>query len=154
MFGDVHPATMTRFFTLLFITCLLASCSSAFKQEWKTALKAGPKPGIEGAWQGTWVSTTCGHHGNLRCIVGPAKNAAGDREFHYHATWASLVGGAYRADHRVTRAKDAWTFTGGHVLPKWAGGRYVYCGTIKGDAFNACYQCPKDKGTFQMQRVK
>ena len=145
---------MTRVLTLFIIACLLASCSSAFKKEWQTALKAGPQAGVEGAWQGTWLSATCGHHGNLRCVVGPAKNAQGDREFHYPATWASLVGGAYRSDHRVKGGKGAWTFTGQHDLPRWAGGHYTYAGTIKGDDFNACYQCRKDKGTFQMKRVR
>lgn len=145
---------MTRFLALLFTACLLASCSTAFKQKWRTALKAGPKPGVEGAWQGTWVSAANGHHGNLRCVVGPVKHAQGDHEFHYHATWKGLIGGAYRADHRVQAAKKSWTFTGEHDMPKWAGGRYTYGGTIKGDSFSACYHCAKDKGTFQMQRVK
>lgn len=145
---------MTRLLPLLLISCLLASCSTAFKREWKTALKEGPKPGIEGAWQGTWLSAANGHHGNLRCVVGPAKNAQGDHEFHYHATWASLIGGAYRAIHNVKAGKGSSTFSGSHDMPKWAGGRYTYAGTVKGDSFNACYQCAKDRGTFQMKRVR
>ena len=145
---------MIRLSLLLLVACLLSSCSTAFKCEWKTATALGPQSGIEGAWQGTWLSSANGHHGNLRCIVGPKKNVQGDREFHYHATWAGLVGGAYRATHRVNVSKGASTFTGEHQMPRWAGGRYVYGGTIEGDAFNACYECSKDKGTFQMQRVR
>lgn len=145
---------MTRSLALLFISCLLVSCSSAFHREWKAALKAGKKPGVEGAWQGTWVSAANGHHGKLRCVVGPVKNAAGDHDFHYHATWQGIISGAYLAEHRVQAAKGGWTFSGQHDMPNWAGGRYTYGGTIQGDAFNACYQCAKDKGTFQMQRVK
>lgn len=145
---------MTRLFFLFFACCFLSSCSTAFKREWKVAVASPKQPGIEGAWQGTWVSSVNGHHGNLRCMVGPVKNAQGDREFHYHATWAGLVGGAYRAMHRVKTTQESATFSGEYLMPRWAGGRYVYGGTIKGDEFNACYQCSKDKGTFQMQRVK
>jgi hypothetical protein len=145
---------MMRFLILSFACCLLASCSTAFKREWKVATARSATSEIEGAWQGTWISTANGHHGNLRCIVGPKKSPQGDREFHYHATWAGLVGGAYRATHRVLDSKGVATFTGEHLMPRWAGGRYVYDGTIKGDAFNASYECSKDKGTFQMQRVK
>jgi hypothetical protein len=145
---------MIRLSLTLLVACLLSSCSTAFKREWKTATALGPQSGIEGAWQGTWLSSANGHHGNLRCIVGPKKNVQGDHEFHYHATWAGLVGGAYRATHRMNVSKGASTFTGEHQMPRWAGGRYVYGGTIQGDAFNACYECSKDKGTFQMQRVR
>ncbi len=145
---------MIRLSLTLLVACLLSSCSTAFQLEWKAATALGPQSGIEGAWQGTWLSSANGHHGNLRCIVGHKKNAQGDREFHYHATWAGLVGGAYRATHRVNVSKGASTFTGEYQMPRWAGGRYVYGGTIQGDAFNACYECSKDKGTFQMQRVR
>jgi hypothetical protein len=145
---------MTHLSILLFACCVLSSCSTAFKREWKVAVANPKPPGIEGAWLGTWVSSDNGHHGNLRCIVGPVKNAQGDREFHYHATWAGLVGGAYRATHRVMATQKSATFSGEHLMPRWAGGRYVYGGTIKGDEFNAYYHCSKDKGTFQMQRLK
>jgi hypothetical protein len=145
---------MTRFFLFLLACGFLGSCSMAFKREWRERVAQGPKLGIEGAWQGTWVSTANGHHGKLRCLIGPAKNAEGDREFHYHATWASLVGGSYRATHRVALSKAGAAFKGEHLMPRWAGGRYVYGGTIQGDDFKACYECSKDQGTFEMQRVR
>ncbi len=148
---------MTRILSALLLTCLLSSCSLSFKREWKSARMAGPKPSVEGAWEGTWESAVNGHHGRLRSVVGPAKNAEGDHSFHYHATWAGILSGAYRVDHRVKAvkgAKDQWSFTGQHQMPKWAGGLYTYGGTVKGDRFSACYECKLDKGTFTMKRVK
>ncbi|MES2595967.1 MAG: hypothetical protein V4662_11555 [Verrucomicrobiota bacterium] len=147
---------MPRLLFLLLTTALLSSCSMTFKKEWRQALKAGPKPGVEGAWEGTWNSTASGHHGRLRAVVGPAKNAEGDHPFRYHATWGKILSGSYLADHRVKAAKgkNGSTFTGQHDMPKWAGGRYTYTGTIKGDEFRADYECAMDKGTYTMKRVR
>jgi hypothetical protein len=140
---------------LFFITALfLSSCSMTFHREWRASVKQGPKPGVEGAWQGTWKSDVNGHHGRLRAVVGPVKNAEGDHAFRYHATWGNILSGSYLTDHRVKDGKGSSTFTGQHDMPNWAGGRYTYCGTVKGDEFSACYQCAKDKGTFQMKRVR
>lgn len=147
---------MTRLFFLLCLTAWLSSCSLGFKREWKAALKAAPKHGIEGAWQGTWNSESSGHHGRLRSVIGPAKNPEGDHTVHYHATWAGFLSGAYRTDHRVKKQKqkDRWEFEGQHKMPNWAGGLYTYSGTVKGDVFSARYKCALDEGTFDMTRVK
>jgi len=145
---------MTRVLFLFCLTVLLSSCSLSFKREWKAALKNGPQTGIEGAWEGTWKSDANGHHGRLRSVVGPKKNQAGDHSFHYHATWAGILSGSYRADHRVRTEKGHLVFQGEHQMPGWAGGLYTYSGTVKGDEFSAQYECSMDKGTFQMKRVK
>ncbi len=145
---------MTRHFLLLLISLSLCSCTLSFRREWQAATQKPTVSGVEGAWDGTWKSDVNGHHGHLRCVVGPAKNAEGAHDFHYHATWASIFRGAYRTEQRVTQNQKDISFTGTHDMPKWAGGRYTYLGTIQGDAFNATYQCAKDKGSFQMQRVK
>jgi hypothetical protein len=126
----------------------------SFRREWNAATEKPRTSGFEGAWAGTWKSDVNGHHGKLRCVVGPAKNAEGAHDFHYHATWAGFLSGAYRAEHQVTPGRKECTFTGIHDMPKAVGGRYTYGGTIRGDEFSACYQCAMDKGTFQMQRVK
>jgi len=39
-------------------------------------------------------------------------------------------------------------------MPDWAGGKYHYEGTIKGDDFNACYESAMDRGTYTMKRVR
>lgn len=145
---------MIRWFLALVLAGSLASCSSGFRSDWRAAAKAGPQPGAVGAWQGTWKSDVNGHHGRLRCVVSPALNAQGDHSFHYHATWAGLLSGAYRAVHRVTPEKAGARFAGTHRMPDWAGGQYTYAGRVTGDRFQACYECAKDKGTFEMTRVR
>ncbi|WP_133796051.1 hypothetical protein [Prosthecobacter fusiformis] len=145
---------MTRLFFFLSLAALLSSCSHSFNKEWNAALKAGPQPGIAGAWEGTWQSDINKHHGRLRSVVGPAKNSAGDHPFHYRATWAGFLSGGYRVDHRVTGSKNTWQFNGQHQMPGWAGGLYTYEGTVKGDEFSATYKCELDEGTFRMKRVK
>jgi hypothetical protein len=126
----------------------------SFNQEWKNALKSGPKTGVEGAWRGTWNSTATGHKGGLRCVVSPAKSKDGTHEFHYFATWGAILSGGFRADHKVTPNKKGATFKGQHQMPEWAGGLYTYDGSVVGDAFHAAYKCAKDNGNYTMQRVK
>jgi hypothetical protein len=145
---------MLRTLFLFLIAALLSSCNLAFHREWREALKHGPKPGLEGAWQGTWKSEVNGHHGRLRAVVAPARNQDGDHPIRYHATWMGILSGSYLTEHRVKAGQQVHTFTGQHEMPAWAGGRYTYGGTVKGDAFSACYECAKDKGTFTMQRVR
>jgi hypothetical protein len=146
---------MIRLFYFLFLPLLLSSCSLSFNREWKSAIKTGPYSGtVEGAWEGTWKSDVNGHNGRLRSVVGPVKNAEGEHSFHYHATWAKILSGGYRADHRVRNIKGVFVFQGQHKLPGWAGGLYTYEGTVNGDDFEARYECDLDKGTFRMKRVK
>lgn len=147
-------SVMPRLLLTFCLAALLSSCSIGFNREWKAALKKGPQPGVEGAWEGTWQSDVNGHHGQLRSVVDPAKNAEGDHTFHYHATWAGFLTGTFHADHRVKPEKDHLQFQGQHTMPDWAGGLYTYKGTIKGDEFSASYDCALDNGTFQMTRVK
>lgn len=155
MFTFKPASLFPRLSLALFAALLLSSCATGFRREWKAALQAGPQPGVVGAWEGTWNSVATGHHGRLRCVVSPAKNAQGDHSFHYHATWGAILSGAYRAEHRVTSAPGGTSlFNGQHRMPAWAGGLYTYEGTVKGDAFKAAYKCEADHGTYSMQRVK
>ncbi|HEY1081123.1 MAG TPA: hypothetical protein VGE29_02615 [Prosthecobacter sp.] len=145
---------MARLLLLLSTALLLSSCSLSFKREWNAALETGPGNGVEGAWEGTWTSEASGHHGRLRCVVGPSINNQGDHSFHYHATWGGILSGAYRTRHHVTRQKAGYTFKGQHQMPGWAGGLYTYDGTVKSDEFKAAYECAKDYGRYEMKRVR
>lgn len=132
----------------------LTSCAMGFKRDWRQAVKEGPKPGVEGAWKGTWLSHSNGHTGDLRCVVGPDLGG-GEREFHYYATWKGFLSAAFKANHTVKAEKDGThSFTGHHDMPKWAGGRYQYDGTVKSDEFDATYKCSMDHGVFGMKRVR
>lgn len=139
---------------VLALTLSLSSCATEFKRQWEAAGKQAAKAGVEGRWEGTWKSEVNGHHGSLRAIVGPALNPEGDHCFHYHATWKGWLQGAYQATHRVTKGRAIHSFSGQHQMPKIYGGAYTYSGRISGDEFSACYQSAKDKGTYQMRRVR
>lgn len=147
-------SSMKHVFTALLLCLLLASCSTGFRREWRQAIAAGPQPGAAGAWEGEWRSHVNGHHGRLRAVVSPPKNSAGDHDFHYHATWAKILSGSYRADHRITSSKQGLALEGSHRMPNWAGGLYRYEGRIHGDQFEACYSSAKDRGVFTLKRVR
>jgi hypothetical protein len=144
------------------VLSLLTSCGSEFRSAWK---KAGTTQGVEGRWEGTWLSAANGHHGTLRCVVGepdcyqcisgPVPKGAKPMQFFYRATWKSILSGSYKAVHQVQPKKDgSYVLKGDHQMPDWAGGKYHYEGTIKGDEFQACYECEIDRGTFTMKRVR
>lgn len=133
------------------VLSLLTSCGSEFRSAWK---RAGTTQGVEGRWEGTWLSAANGHHGTLRCAVSGPKGQE-NHQFFYRATWKSILSGSYKAIHQVQKKKDGtYVFKGDHQMPDWAGGKYHYEGTIKGDDFNACYECEIDRGTFTMKRVR
>ena len=137
---------------------LLASCAGSFNRDWKkagsTAAGDGKGSVAEGRWSGTWRSESTGHTGKLRCVVGPAKNAAGDHDFHYHATWMGFLSGSYKATHRVKNTRTGARFTGEHMMPRWAGGLYSYEGTITGDTFHARYRSAADTGEYVLKRMR
>ncbi len=132
----------------------LSSCSLSFGPKWQQALQKGPQTGVEGAWRGTWKSEASGHHGALRCIVGPVKNTQGEHDFTYHAVWMGVLSGSYVAPHQVKPTKDHSRFSGQHKMPDWAGGLYTYDGTVKGDTFHATYRSAKDHGSYELKRVR
>src|SRR5579871_3647987 len=45
-----------------------AGCSS-FNHDWKQAGATPPTDGLQGRWQGVWVSYVTGHTDQLRCLV-------------------------------------------------------------------------------------
>lgn len=149
----LHPALFA-----VTLACL-TSCGTGFRKAWNQAPAAA---GVAGKWEGTWLSAVNGHTGTLKCVVTPrpgAKDsggAAGGRPhtFYYRATWKKILSGSYQAVHHVQDKGGAQIFKGDHQMPDWAGGKYHYEGTVKGDEFNACYECALDRGTFTMKRVK
>ena len=145
--------TRTNFLLLACCMMLLASCNTQFNRKWNEAGKTSPPAGrIEGRWEGTWHSVGTGHTGTLRCVVGPATNAAGDHPFTYGATWWHLLSGSFETTHRVKRAGRSFVFHGTHEMPAWAGGTYTYDGAVKDGRFHASYTSTRDHGSFDMTR--
>ena len=138
----------------LILVVFLASCGG-FDRQWKAAASsATAAPSIEGRWEGIWKSSVTGHTGKLRCVVGSPANSAGDQPFTYRATWGPVFRGSFATTHRVHREKNAFSFTGEHKMPAWAGGVYSYDGQIGTDGFKATYRSSKDSGVFEMNRPK
>lgn len=147
----MKSSSLIRFALSLFVLAALSSCGSEFRSAWKDSTTTD---GVNGKWEGTWLSMVNGHHGKLRCVV-DSPSISQDVPFFYHATWKSILSGSYKAIHHVEKKKDdTYVFKGDHQMPDWAGGKYHYEGTIKGDEFNACYECEIDRGTFTMKRVR
>ena len=105
---------------------------------------------MEGRWQGTWVSEVNHHNGTLRCLL--TKNPDGDYHARFKATYAEILSFGYAVNLKVQENGDSINFEGDANLGKLAGGVYHYVGNATATNFFASYACPKDHGTFQMQR--
>lgn len=150
-----------RFACLTLVLMLLPSCGLSFRSAWKMPAS---NAGVNGKWEGTWLSTASGHTGKLRAVIsepGPLMSASKQQpkavphQFFYHCTWRGILSAAFKTTQHVVRQKNgSYTFKGDHQMPNWVGGVYHYEGTIKGDNFNACYESGLDRGTFTMKRVR
>lgn len=160
----MKSSQLLRFATFLLFLTVLPSCGLSFRSAWKNAPSSAN--GIDGRWEGNWVSTASGHTGKLRAVISKEENlpytcGAGvplrsfSRSFFYHCTWRGILSAGFKTKHEVVKQKNGtYTFKGDHQMPKWVGGTYHYQGTIKGDDFNACYESGMDRGTFTMKRVR
>jgi len=134
---------------MLACTFALSSCSTSFNRAWDTAIaKPGHAGTVEGPWIGTWLSHDNGHHGELRCVVGP--DTKGDRTFLYHAVWGGVLSGHFESVHHVKVKGSTATFTADSHLGIY--GQFHAEGTIKGGQFKATYKAAGDHGVFEMKR--
>ncbi len=134
---------------LVLCTLTLSSCGTAFNREWSAAMaKPIPVGSIEGPWEGTWLSQGSGHHGSLRCVVGP--QTGHDRPFFYHATWGSFLSGSFKAQHHVSTLPTATAFTADSDLGVY--GKFKANGIVTNGDFKATYNAAGDHGTFEMKR--
>jgi hypothetical protein len=143
---------MRSLFSVALLTLFLSSCrSSHFETQWRSATaKNYPSKSIEGPWQGTWLSHGNGHHGKLRCIVGPASGKAGAHTFDYHATWAHLLSGGFSTAAVVKQKGDTASFKGEQCLGKY--GTFECDALIKAGQFHSTYKAAGDHGVFEMTR--
>ena len=129
---------------------LLTGCSS-FHREFREGTSAVLSPNsIEGVWEGSWKSETCGHHGKLRGIV--YTSGTNGTIARFRATWARVLTGEYRIPIQVVSQPDRQTFRGTANLGRWVGGQYTYEGYVASNRFFSEYHCASDHGTFQMVR--
>jgi hypothetical protein len=124
-----------------------AGCSS-FNREWE---KAGPNDansGLEGRWEGQWISEVNGHHGRLRCIASKDGDVYRAR---FHAKYRKILSFGYTIPLKAEAMGNGYKFSGEADLGI-AGGIYRYEGHSDATNFFSTYSSKYDHGTFQMQR--
>jgi hypothetical protein len=138
-------------FTGLALVCLLCTGCSSFNHDWRALVPAdGSSDGVEGRWDGEWISDTNGHRGRIRCIV----TRHGDSYItRYRAVYKRILTFEYTVPLKVEREAGGVAFTGTQDLGVLAGGVYTYRGTIRNDKFDATYDSKYDDGIFKMKRV-
>lgn len=138
---------------LLFIVPTLVlfgvGCSS-FSREWKKAGRNSTTArGLEGRWEGQWVSEVNGHHGSLRCIVRKDEDVYQAR---FRAKYRKILSFGYTVPLKAEPAENGYRFRGEANLGSLAGGVYHYDGHADATNFFSTYSCKYDHGTFQMLR--
>ena len=133
------------------VCCLLMAGCSSFHRDFHAQSSTVHSPeSIEGAWEGTWKSDTCGHHGKLRGIV--SIHADRGTSARFRATWAHILTGEYSIPIQVVSQPGREFFSGTAHLGRWVGGLYSYEGYVASNRFFSEYRCSSDHGTFQMER--
>ena len=144
---QVRPALAV---TILSVA-ILGGCST-FDRDWEAMVQSDAgETGLEGLWDGTWLSDASRHTGGLRCIL--SKDEEGTLQTRYHATWGCCFTFEYTVPVAATHDGDTSRFHGEADLGWFAGGLYKYDGHVTGDRFSSTYSCKRDHGTFQMTRV-
>ena len=104
---------------------LLTGCT--FEREWRAAANQPWTGGMDGRWEGTWLSHTNGHNGKLRAVI---KRRSGETyDVHYHATYFGCIPFAFRTKLQAASCEcGKHHFTGREDLGCLAGGVYTYNG--------------------------
>lgn len=137
---------------LLVVGLLLNGCST-FNRDWKSAAATTePVDGIQGRWQGAWLSDVSGHTGRLRCLL--TRDAAGRYQARFHAKYKKILSFGYTVPLTVEATNHAFRFHGEADLGWYAGGLYHYEGQVSPTVFLSNYRCLADHGTFQMTRPR
>jgi hypothetical protein len=137
--------------SLLLVLLILGSGCGTFNRDWKRAASASTSTaGMEGRWQGTWLSETNGHNGKLRCLV--KKEADGSYQARFKARYEKVLSFGYTVPLKVQETEESFRFEGDADLGSLAGGVYHYTGHATLTNFFSTYSCKYDRGTFHMRR--
>jgi hypothetical protein len=138
----------TKSLMLGLMLVLFTGCSS-FHRDWRAAATIPPQ-GIEGRWEGMWVSDSNKHNGKLRCLL--IQQGQNKYEARFHAKYKKILSFGYTASFIGTMTNDVFHFSGTADLGALAGGIYRYNGTVSPTNFFSTYDSKYDDGTFSMRR--
>jgi len=128
---------------------LIGTGCSNFNREWRKAARNPDAPaGLEGRWEGNWISEVNHHHGKLRCIVSKDGDAYRAR---FHAKYLRILRFGYRVALKAEVTGDGYKFSGEADLGVM-GGIYHYEGHADATNFVSTYSSKYDHGTFQMEK--
>ncbi len=143
---------IARYILLCGLALLTFGCST-FERDWKrAAVMPIPAAGIEGRWEGTWLSDYNSHNDVLRCLITRGTN--GVHQARFHAKYEKVFSFEYKVDLQVESSGSGYKFTGAADLGWLAGGLYQYVGEATLTNFFSTYRCKYDHGTFRMTRPK
>jgi hypothetical protein len=129
----------------------LFNSSADFRREWKRYDAASRGGGIEGRWQGEWISEVNGHHGELKGAI--TKSPPAGYKSVFQATFSKILHVCYEVVLSAREQEDAVELEGQADLGRLAGGVYRYKGRASPERFDCSYECKYDHGTFRMKRV-
>ena len=146
------PKTFRRsLLGVLLVLSLGATSCSTFHREWDRAADVPPPAtGLQGRWEGSWLSDVNGHNGRLRCLISAQPD--GMFQARFHAKYWKIFSFGYTVMLRAEPADGRYQFEGQADLGRLAGGLYRYEGHVERTNFFATYACKYDHGTFQMSR--
>lgn len=155
--GMTKQATMNRFVSSALTTLLLgvlalgAGCSR-FHRDWRQAARTpAPVSGLDGRWEGVWISDVNGHNGRLRCLIAPERD--GVHQARFHAKYRRILSFSYTVPLVARETNGTFHFEGEADLGRLAGGVYRYSGHADGTNFFSTYSSKHDHGVFRMVRL-
>ena len=132
------------------VLAALVNNASDFKRRWRQDTPApSAANGLQGRWEGEWVSEVNGHRGALRCLL--VRGEAGDYKATWHAVYATILRVCYTVPLHGQWSDGKLTLEGEADLGSLAGGIYRYQGEAGEDEFICTYSCKYDHGTFRMK---
>jgi HEAT repeat protein len=128
----------------------LVNNASDFKRRWN---QPAPLPstanGLQGRWQGEWMSEANGHDGALRGVL--TRGDSGDYKASFHAVYGGFLRVCYSVPLSGTWSDGKLKLEGEADLGPLAGGIYSYRGQADEKEFLCTYKCKYDHGTFRMK---
>jgi hypothetical protein len=129
------------------------NASSDFNRRWDRETPAPAEAnGLQGRWEGEWVSEANGHRGALRCLL--ARGQTGDYEACFHAVYARILRVCYTVPLRGNWSGGTLMLEGDADLGALAGGVYRYHGEANEEEFVCTYSCKYDHGDFRMKPAR